>query len=390
MAAAVGLLSVMPAIAVAQVAASLDVGGGLGRVGSNAWLRESRVTPTLSFAHQLGTLRFDGDAIERNGQLLLRRTSIEGALHSPAVGIFRATLAGNYLRDVAQPNNPATSASVLAALSAKVGATGAWVGTSRPSNAPLQLNLGAWRSLGSAVFSITSQTQLMRVSGPRTYQWRDSTYIDTDTLDHWSYGPWQTATDGNVTRQERWSDVEARVDWSHDRLSLSAAMSGRRARDSIAAKTWGRATATYQVTARMALVAGGGTVPAATRSGVASSRFATFGLRFAPAALLRPALPPAVRPSATAIVVRAVAPGSYKVTLRVPNARTVELSGDFNQWAPVSLRETQPNVWEVTLPMKPGVHHVNVRIDGDAWTAPPGLPATDDEFNGRVGILIVR
>jgi hypothetical protein len=40
--------------------------------------------------------------------------------------------------------------------------------------------------------------------------------------------------------------------------------------------------------------------------------------------------------------------------------------------------------------MTPGTHRVNVRVNGDAWTAPPGMPAVNDEFNGRVGIIVVR
>ena len=371
----------------AQVAGSLDVGSGLGRFGTNAWLRQSHVTPAVRLSHRVGMLQLDGDAVEQNGELFLRRSSAQGAVHSPTLGIFRATLAGSFLRDVS-PSNPATTGQVLTAVSAKLGATGAWAGASRPMNAPLQLNLGAWRTLGSAVFSITRQSQSMRVTGPHTFIAPDSTFIDT--LGIWVPGYGQEVTYGNVTRVESWSDLEARVDWSIGRLMLSGSVTGRQTRDSVRAKRWGRGSAALQLTPNLALVAGGGTAPAASRSGVATSRFATFGLRLAPAALLRPPLPAAVRPSATAIVVRPVAPGEYRITLRVPNARTVELSGDFNQWTPIALRETQPNVWEATFPMKPGVHHLNVRIDGDAWTAPPGLPATEDEFNGRVGILIVR
>ena len=42
------------------------------------------------------------------------------------------------------------------------------------------------------------------------------------------------------------------------------------------------------------------------------------------------------------------------------------------------------------MPLQPGTHRMNIRIDGDSWTAPPGLPTVNDEFSGRVGILVVR
>jgi hypothetical protein len=33
---------------------------------------------------------------------------------------------------------------------------------------------------------------------------------------------------------------------------------------------------------------------------------------------------------------------------------------------------------------------MNLRVDGDRWTAPPGTPAVADEFNGTVGLVVVR
>jgi hypothetical protein len=131
-------------------------------------------------------------------------------------------------------------------------------------------------------------------------------------------------------------------------------------------------------------------LPGSPTRGARSSRFATLGVRFSPAILLRDPLPAAVRPSARALSVTPIEPGSYKLVLRVPSARTVELSGDFNRWTPVAMTQTAPDVWEATLALSPGAHRLNLRIDGDGWTAPPGLPAVNDEFNGRVGILVIR
>ena len=77
------------------------------------------------------------------------------------------------------------------------------------------------------------------------------------------------------------------------------------------------------------------------------------------------------------------------MSIRVPSARSVELSGDFNGWHALRLREVRPDVWEATLALSPGTHRVNIRVNGDAWTAPPGLASTNDEFNGTVGLLVV-
>ena len=46
--------------------------------------------------------------------------------------------------------------------------------------------------------------------------------------------------------------------------------------------------------------------------------------------------------------------------------------------------------WSATLPIAAGTYQMNVRIDGGAWLAPPGLMTSTDEFAGVVGILIVE
>jgi len=74
----------------------------------------------------------------------------------------------------------------------------------------------------------------------------------------------------------------------------------------------------------------------------------------------------------------------------VPDARQVELMGSFTDWAPVRLTSTAPGVWSFNVFLAPGVHRVNIRVDGGAWSVPPGLTAVRDEFGGEVGLLIVQ
>jgi 1,4-alpha-glucan branching enzyme len=100
-------------------------------------------------------------------------------------------------------------------------------------------------------------------------------------------------------------------------------------------------------------------------------------------------MPVHVQPSARRFTLRAAEAGTYVVTVAVPSARTVEISGDFNEWRPLSLRETRPDVWEATVPIAPGTYHVNMRVNGASWVAPPGLSETSDDFNGTVGLLVV-
>jgi hypothetical protein len=64
--------------------------------------------------------------------------------------------------------------------------------------------------------------------------------------------------------------------------------------------------------------------------------------------------------------------------------------GDFTDWEPVSLAPVGKGVWEVRLPVAPGVHRVNVRIDGGAWLVPAGTRLERTEFGSAVGIVVVR
>ncbi|MGH7560970.1 MAG: glycogen-binding domain-containing protein [Gemmatimonadales bacterium] len=82
-------------------------------------------------------------------------------------------------------------------------------------------------------------------------------------------------------------------------------------------------------------------------------------------------------------------PGRRTIRILASGARVVELMGDFTDWTPVSMVEVRPGRWEVTLPLPPGLHRVNVRLDGGEWRSPGGLRTERTEFGGTVGILVL-
>jgi hypothetical protein len=67
----------------------------------------------------------------------------------------------------------------------------------------------------------------------------------------------------------------------------------------------------------------------------------------------------------------------------------VELSGDFTGWKAVPLVATPGDAWRISLPIAPGTHQVNIRVNGGRWMVPPGLPPILDEFGGAAGLLVV-
>jgi hypothetical protein len=76
------------------------------------------------------------------------------------------------------------------------------------------------------------------------------------------------------------------------------------------------------------------------------------------------------------------------VRVRAAGARVVELMGDFTNWAPIAL-SAGPAGFEHAFALSAGAHHVVVRVDGATWRPAANTPAVDDDFGGRVGLLVV-
>lgn len=82
---------------------------------------------------------------------------------------------------------------------------------------------------------------------------------------------------------------------------------------------------------------------------------------------------------------------SLRRTLRVraPGASQVEVMGDFSGWEPVTLVSTG-DVFSASVDLSVGTHRLVVRIDGGPWIPAANTPAVDDDFGGKVGLLVVQ
>lgn len=153
------------------------------------------------------------------------------------------------------------------------------------------------------------------------------------------------------------------------------------------------AGANFWLNHRMALVASAGKYAVDPAQALPGGSYMTFGMRLAP-------VPFTASPARVARPIprrsRALSVFSESDSLRTfrfvgPRATVVELSGSFTDWRPVRMIEVAPGVWEVRVQASEGSHLLNVRVDGGEWMVPEGLAAIDDDFNGRVGrILITR
>jgi hypothetical protein len=79
---------------------------------------------------------------------------------------------------------------------------------------------------------------------------------------------------------------------------------------------------------------------------------------------------------------------------RRPGARNVHLIGTFSEWNPkaYALRLVpEREVWEIVIPLGPGVYEYAFLVDGQEWVAPPGaLVYVDDGFGHQNGVLVIE
>jgi len=83
--------------------------------------------------------------------------------------------------------------------------------------------------------------------------------------------------------------------------------------------------------------------------------------------------------------------GGILFRYRNPEAKRVNLVGDFNDWSPVADPMTDDNGdGEYTLfyPLGPGTYAYKFLVDGRNWVADPWNPLSEpDGFNGRNSIV---
>jgi len=75
-----------------------------------------------------------------------------------------------------------------------------------------------------------------------------------------------------------------------------------------------------------------------------------------------------------------------------PHATSVELVGDFNEWARGSTElghSGAPGVWAVSVPLSPGRHEYAFIINGSRWVADPLAVKSSDDFGTESSVIRV-
>jgi hypothetical protein len=104
----------------------------------------------------------------------------------------------------------------------------------------------------------------------------------------------------------------------------------------------------------------------------------------------RPVAPAAPSSSEAATV---PVPVLVRLVVLQPDARTVDVAGDFNGWDPsrTPLEQAANGAWTVTIPLEPGRYEYMFVVDGTRWVGDPfAVEETDDGFGSQNAVLDVR
>jgi hypothetical protein len=150
--------------------------------------------------------------------------------------------------------------------------------------------------------------------------------------------------------------------------------------------TYGSIGAGVAVASSVMLQASAGQYPSSRVLGTPGGSYASVGVLLHAARRLSATEAPSVQlPGAPP-----VAPGTMRLTLRAPDARRVELAGDWNQWEPLSATRATDGVWYADVRLSPGEYRYAFKVDGQRWTVPDGTTSVDDGFGGRSAVVTIR
>jgi hypothetical protein len=301
---------------------------------------------------------------------------------------FRPELLG----DLALSSDPAEQTAVRWDLGARLHTrgerAGGWLGVavggagvSAPTSALTRLEGGLRRMVGPAGFRVwLSRTSYGAGPGARGGLGQD-TLPGSDSL-----------SSPSGRRIAEYTDLGSRATVGLGSYELGLSLVRRLGGAAVRRTAW-EASAVWWMTPELGLVGATGHSLPQFGLAVPGARYGTLGIRLALGArpLTAPRAPPtAPAPARAGSAPRLVVASTRRLSVVGPPVGAAEVMGDFTDWRPRALAPDGPGRWTLPLALTPGVHHLNVRFDGGAWTVPAGTVAVDDGFGGKVGLFVVR
>lgn len=350
-----------------RVSSSLDIGGSSMRYADSISSNGPSISPSISLDWSRTSLDATGTYSHLGGGSSTQG-AVSGSFFTPSAGVLLGEFFGS-AGGSAHQDGARTGQTLALARAHAMGSTGGgWVG----GGAGRTWDGSTWRTvLASEAGAWLSRRGLSVVGSIAPMQ------VD-DTI--------------------RYVDTQLSTRWVSPKLELGASVGVRGGAHSAAlggtATNWGSVAVVTWLAPQVGIVLDAGTYPVDLTQGFPGGRFATLSLRLRTSPTPTRSASSAARDDgtpATGVSSFLVEPASrgQAIRVRAPNARSVEIMGDFTQWRPVALRRNGDGSWLFDVRIEPGTHQVNIRIDGGAWMVPPGLPAITDEFGGSVGLLVV-
>jgi hypothetical protein len=358
------MLFLVPLPLAAQTTLSVDFGSSRVRFADSLTATAVSITPTLRAVSPQASFSASGTFSQLSGAST-HAGVLDASLASRSRGVFSGEVEGIAGGSLHSDGTRTGQMLALARLHVAATSRGIWVGGGLGRTwdgawrGVLQGDAGVWVASGPSTFAVTLSPTVVEDT---------IRYADTFVAVHHELSSWEL--DGSV---------------GHRAGSQIPTLPANR-------RTWGSVGATFWATPRLAIAASAGTYPVDFTQGFPGGEFLSLSVRLRSSAPVRrptPARPEPVVEPVRAFEVRRVSAGTHRLRILAPNARSVELFGDFTQWTPVPLTSEGRGWWTTTLVTPSGTHEINVRVDRGPWLVPPGLATLEDEFGGAAGLLVI-
>lgn len=217
----------------------------------------------------------------------------------------------------------------------------------------------------------------------RTRSWRFQPY--PESTDVWR----DTSTTYPGDHQAAWTTAQGSLRWQRGRWAVET-IAGLTIGEYAGPARWAQAVVRMQWSRRALVLASLGERPAASLAFDGSGQPRTMlGVQIAPWSTREWEMSGALHPRVTRWKTEPAGPGRAVLRVHAREARRVEIAGDFTDWRPLALLRLNGGWWGVMVQADPGPHRVQIRLDGGAWFAPPGLPRAEPGPAGEAATLIV-
>lgn len=401
--------ALLPSMGAAQVGSKLEAGALVTNGNGGLPADVLQLAPDFQYQSRYMNLAAHGAAWLNQQQWQVADAGVSGIFTSPTVYGVRAEFLSNASRafnDQALGTDEVDVQTRVHVLFHQKG--GVWVGggVARPWRLAVISSIdvagaGAWAQLGSAKLTGTyTNFSFTKMTADTTGGTAGVCASSSDVAAPGSLavpGATAAASAAPCALQSHFGDLTGALHWEHGALELDADAGyrfGPAADVASDTRHWQSATATVWLDDRIAVVAGGGREPANPARDLPARNFGSVGLVLAYWPLPRGAVPVT---GARVTPVRsfelhpaASGEGLQKLTVHVGGVESVDVMGDFSDWTPLTLVRHGRDTWELSIPMSAGIHQIDIRVDGGAWVAPPGMPSMRDGYNGEVGVLVVN